>query len=643
MIYSDKEITPLNLTFNDVSIPVYTFDAVIVGSGAAGLSAAGALLSMGQKNIAVITESVRAGTSKNSGAGNQAYLISNKYNGGSMDGDIALVQESLSERCFYRLADLGVDFPKDIYGKFAETDGKTDAGFYTAKKITEAANKYIVNGNVPVFNRFRIISIIKSEPEDGEETAAGLLAIDKDMQKTYADKMQDYNLQTRINNANKNIFGKIQDKLKPDKLDKNAKAVISYDPKEPSGNEYGYVLFRAANIIYAVGGPAGIYEDNTHLYPYNMTCSLGAAFMAGVKGKNLTETVFCPAYISSSNEFKWKIEGDLLKVNPRFYSANQDGGDEAEFPVNSFETADGLRLAMLETDKNRKIFIDYRTSSETVPEPTEDIYDKPCGRLISRNWDLYKLFLDNGIDLTKEPIEISLCAYHLNGGLDCDIWSESNIKHFFPVGEAAAVFGTELPDGASLAATQTTSFRAAEKIAKDYKDYNKNITDMQDFWKISSDEVYKYITVARHLLKNAVKNIVSENVTDMRKKYQKRFSECCMFTRSSGDIMLAIADCRFDIANFTNDNKIDDISYLSDVFENHDILITQYVFLQAVKNYIMAGGKSRGSYIILDENNDNPDFDNSVDFNNLVSFVKIKSAHTFEIDFSTRNVNSIPE
>ena len=251
MIYSDKEITPLNLTFNDVSIPVYTFDAVIVGSGAAGLSAAGALLSMGQKNIAVITESVRAGTSKNSGAGNQAYLISNKYNGGSMDGDIALVQESLSERCFYRLADLGVDFPKDIYGKFAETDGKTDAGFYTAKKITEAANKYIVNGNVPVFNRFRIISVIKSEPEDGEETAAGLLAIDKDMQKTYADKMQDYNLQTRINNANKNIFGKIQDKLKPDKSDKNAKAVISYDPKEPSGNEYGYVLFRAANIIYA--------------------------------------------------------------------------------------------------------------------------------------------------------------------------------------------------------------------------------------------------------------------------------------------------------------------------------------------------------------------------------------------------------
>jgi len=335
------------------------------------------------------------------------------------------------------------------------------------------------NENVPIFNRFRVISVIREK-----NNAVGLLAVDKDMR------------------------------------------------RNQGGNKYGYVLFRAANIIYAAGGPAGIYEDGAHLYPGNMTCSFGTAFLAGVSGKNLTETVF----------------------------------------------------------------------------------------------------KDN-------------MAYYLNGGLDCDIYSESNIRHFFPVGEAAAVFGVDLPDGAQIAATQITALRAAEKISQDY--YNAKPMEFEDFEAASAEEIYKYITVARHLLKNAVKNIVSENVIEMRKKYQQRFSECCMTERSLKEITLAVADCRYDIANFISDNKIDDVSYLSEVFENHDILITQYVFLQAARNYIISGGKSRGSYIISNNSNSpkpapEKEEADSVDFNDLVSFVRVKNINTFEIDFSTRKVRNIP-
>ena len=649
MIYSDNEIIPSTLEFNEVNIPVYTFDTIIVGSGAAGLGAANSLLSMGHGNIAVITESMKSGTSKNSGANNQTYykismqserenadsvriMAKDLYGGLSMDGDIALMQAALSARCFYRLADLGVDFTQNIYGEFAEysksNDGGfariADAGFFTAKKIADAAERNILSKNIPVFNRFRVVSVIKTKSAEKsaktEENAVGILAIDKDMQRIYAEEIEEYNLHTRIKNANKNIFGKIQERLNSSNVNANSKSnkkigIVKYQEaadnlpeiEKPSGNEFGYVLFKASNIIYAVGGPAGIYDDSTHLYPQNMTCSFGAAFFAGVKGKNLTETIFAESYISPDNNFKWKIEGDLLDVSPRRFSTEQDG----------------------------KTFLDYT--------------GEPCKNLIKINYDLYKLFSDNGIDLSKEPLEVKTCAYHLNGGLNCDIYSESNIKHFFPVGEAAAVFGTNVPDGASLAATQITAFRAAEKIAKYYKEYNAAPMDIQDFGAVSADEVNKYIAVARHLLKNAVKNIVSENVPEMRKKYQKRFSNCCMNIRSLENITLAVGDCRFDIANFINDNKIDDITYLSDVFENHDILITQYVFLQAVRHYILSGGKSRGTYIIAGKETETNLEDpgsattNSTNFDNLVSFVKIKNVNTLEIDFTKRKVKDIPE
>lgn len=617
MIYSNKKILSSDFTFNDVTVPVYTFQTVVIGSGAAGLSAASALLCMNHKDIALITESMKSGASKNTGANNQTYyklsektdsvrnMAQDLYNGASMDGDVALTQAAYSSRCFYRLADLGMEFSKNIYGEFAEYGNPeriTDAGFFTSKKISEALEKDILDKNITVFNRFRIISIINNN-----ETAVGFLAIDKDMQKIYAEQIKEYNLQTRLQNANKNVFGKIQERLnsvksKNGKTIKSEKSINSAEnqtaPEKPPGNEFGYVLFQASNIIYAVGGPAGIYENGYHLYPDNMTCSLGAAFLAGVKGKNLTETVFENAYISKKseeNKFKWKIGGDLLSVSPLSYISSQNGN----------------------------IIMDFR--------------GEPCKRLIESNPKLYNLFLDNGTDLAIEPIEITSCAYHLNGGLECDNFSESNIKHFFPVGEAAAVFGVSVPEGASLAATQITSFRAAEKIAKYYSDVNPEKMDPQDFKTASAKEVIKYIAVARHLLKNAVKNIVSENISETRKKYQKRFSECCMAKRSLKEITSAVADCRFDMSNFINENKIDDISYLSDVLENHDILITQYVFLQAVRNYIMAGGKSRGSYVILNNTESEP-----VDFDRLVSFIQIKNANTLEIDFSIREVNDIP-
>ena len=57
--------------------------------------------------------------------------------------------------------------------------------------------------------------------------------------------------------------------------------------KEIDSPNMGFTLFNCTNIVYATGGPAGIYL--TSVYPESQTGASGIAFEAGVRGVNLTE------------------------------------------------------------------------------------------------------------------------------------------------------------------------------------------------------------------------------------------------------------------------------------------------------------------------------------------------------------------
>lgn len=121
------------IKINCKQIEVYSLNTVIVGSGAAGLNAADRLYNFGQKDIAVITEGLKMGTSRNTGSDKQTYYklsLSSKnkdstyemaetlFSGGAVDGDIALVESALSTFSFYHLVDIGVPFPHNQFGEY---------------------------------------------------------------------------------------------------------------------------------------------------------------------------------------------------------------------------------------------------------------------------------------------------------------------------------------------------------------------------------------------------------------------------------------------------------------------------------------------------------------------------------------------
>lgn len=586
-----------------VNIKVYSLNTVVVGSGAAGFNAADRLFSLGQKDIAIVTEGLNMGTSRNTGSDKQTYykltlggnssdsvyeMAKTLFDGGSMHGDIALVEAALSGRCFYRLVDIGVPFPHNRYGEYVgyKTDHDprqraTSAGPLTSYYMTERLQQQVMDKGIKIFDGYQVIGIL-----------------------TNRDKTQAIGLLTLNLNALDN----------PD---------------------HRYVAFNCTNIIYATGGPAGMYSSS--VYPISQTGSTGIALEAGARGRNLTES----QYGIASIKFRWNLSGTYQQVLPRYISTDKDGNDEREFLWDYFDDAGKLLDAVFlkgyqwpfdprkienfgsslidilvynETViKGRRIFLDYTKNPGAKDESQEldfsllgeeayqylqksgALFGTPIERLAHMNQPAIDLYKDNGIDLTKEYLEIAVCAQHNNGGLGGNIWWESNLKHFFPIGEVNGTHGVYRPGGSALNSGQVGGLRAAEYIAARYRD---DPMDIDSFISLTADQIDNKIEMGKKFMSNKAKN---SNVMDIRNKIGKRMDWVGAHIRSLEGARQGAKEAREMLLSLGDTTSISSIAELPHAYKNYDLLLTQYVYLSAIADYIEKGGKSRGSYLVYDD------------------------------------------
>ena len=583
------------ITINKIEYDLISVNTVIVGTGAAGFNAADSLYDLGQKDICIVTEGIKMGTSRNTGSDKQTYykltlsgdgddsvheMAKTLFDGGSMHGDIALTEAALSAKGFYKLASIGVPFPHNKYGEYVgyKTDHDprqraTSAGPLTSKFMTEKLEQQVKSKNIHIFDGFYVIAILQNKGR-----AYGLVAIDT----------------SKVNRDN-----------------------------------YGITVFNCTNIVYATGGPAGIYE--TSVYPVSHTGTTGIAFEAGAKGINLTES----QYGIASIKFRWNLSGTYQQVIPRYISTDTDGNDEKEFLDEYFTDKGRLFdciflkgyqwpfdprkienigssvidiLVFHETViKGRRVFMDFRSNpkgfdfsllneeSYTYLKNSNAFQETPIKRLEHMNKPAIDLYMNNGINLYKENLEIAVCAQHNNGGLEANIWYESNIRHLFPVGEVNGTFGVYRPGGSALNSTQVSSFRAAQYIAQNYMSAPLSNAD---FKILSKDRINELKTLADKLTQSKNKT----NVIQQRKRYQRLMTRAGAHIRGLNEVSEAVNTSLKELKAFDSETSANDRAYLADAFRNRDILITQYVYLSAIKEYIERGGKSRGSYLVRDDN-----------------------------------------
>ena len=572
-----------------LALPVTRVHTLVVGSGAAGLNAAVQLRNQGIDDVLIVTEGLKMGTSINTGSDKQTYykgaicgddsdapllMARNYFDGGSMHGDLALVEAAASTRAFLNLVNLGVPFPQDAYGQFIgyKTDHDprqraTSIGPYTSREMCRALIREVRRRGVPVHEKMLAVSLL-TDGEGRGRRAVGVLAVDR--------------------------------RGKP-------------------------AAYAADNVVLAVGGPGGLYR--TSVYPKVHTGAIGLALRAGARAQGLPEG----QYGLASTRFRWNVSGTYMQVVPRFISTDADGrGHPREFlrdyfgdvgDMNSMVFLKGYQwpfdtrkvkggssiidvLVYIETvERGRRVFLDFRSNpdgfrfEDLSAEAREYLENSgarqrtPIGRLRHMNPGAIELYRDHAIDIAREPLEIAVCAQHNNGGLAGNHWWESaNIRHLFPVGEVNGSHGVARPGGSALNAGQVGSLRAAEFIGHVYREAT---LDERAFARAARRE-------ARDLVRWIGKcRTAPEPWQAQRQALQARMSRAGAHIRSLDGLRQAVAEAARQLAAIERKGcgaprAIDVVPALT----TRQLCFAHWVYLEAMCFQARSGAGSRGSAMI---------------------------------------------
>lgn len=577
----------LQIEGKDVS--VCRIHTLVVGSGAAGLNAALQLSRKGIGDVLIITEGLQKGTSINTGSDKQTYyklamcgadadaprVMAETYMaGGSMHGDLALVEASLSARAFLHLVNLGVPFPQDRHGQFVgyKTDHDprqraTSIGPYTSREMCRTLIKEVQRCQIPVREGRIVVSLLTSG-SGAQARVVGVTALD----------------------------------------DKGA-----------------VELYAAENVVLAVGGPGGLYK--TSVYPGIHTGAIGLGLMAGAAAQSLPESQYGLASIA----FRWNVSGTYMQVVPRFISTAADGTSDArefmseyfnsvgemnsmvflkgyQWPFDSRKITGGSSivdiLVYIETVlKSRRVFLDFRENpkdfrfEDLSPEALQYLRNSkalqatPIERLEAMNPGAIDLYKDHGINIRRDPLEIAVCAQHNNGGLAGNLWWESiNLKHLFPVGEVNGSHGVYRPGGSALNSGQVAGFRVADFIAARYAGCTADPADFQ--------------AAAQSAVREIMVLTGQPAATDWRverEEFQRRMSRAAAHIRSRDELRKAAQDAwaqwqRLEKAGCAGATTRD----LCESVQNRQLCFAHAVYIEAALFAVESGVGSRGSSIVLD-------------------------------------------
>ena len=614
------------LAINRKKIRYVCCQAIVVGSGASGLAAADQLYRCGIKDIAVVTEYINCGTSRNAGSDKQTYyklslcgdqpdsiykMAKTLFDGGCMDGDLALAEAAGSVESFLDLVRAGVPFPKNRYGEFAgyKTDHDpmsraSSAGPLTSKIMTEVLQHRVEEEGIQIFSGYLAVRILHAEG--------------------------------------------------------NVKGVLCLRT-DSAGTETEFCVFRADDLIYATGGPAGIYRDS--VYPEGQHGASGIAFLAGVKGRNLTEW----QYGLSSEHPRWNVSGTYMQVIPKLVSTEKDGSGAREFLDEYFpsreealynlflkgyqwpfdvrkikEGSSRIDMAVYQETacKGRKVFLDFRDnpwgreiSSWTIPEEARRYLENagalsgtPAERLHRMNLPAYEFYQKRGIELKETPLEISLCAQHNNGGLAVDLWWQTELKGFFASGEAAGTHGVYRPGGAALNAGQVGARRAALFIAENRKEFYKEELPESCF-----GQIRKVLELAEGLKEGGGEKTAEE----WKAVFQGNMSRFAGPVRDMSEVSGLKRAVEELLLGFSKKVKIGH-GGIKEAFLLEDMLLSQKMYLSAMEDYISHGGINRGAALYL-----NCGEEKKTESGNMIQ--EMRMSEQGEIKFFWRAVHPIPE
>ena len=602
-----------SLTIDGVEIPVTAANTVIVGAGAAGMGCAVQLvrawrakgIERPHEKLCVVTGGLRLGASRMSGSDKQTYykmgtsprvpdtaedFAKTLAAFGCCHGDTALVEGICSLRGFYNLVEVGVPFPHDPSGAFIGY--KTDHDPH--ERATSAGPK---------------TSKFMSERLQAEAERMGVRIVDNHPVWRFV---------TRGEGDARRIV-----------------AMICFDLAQTGDDGPRLRAVVAETWVLAAGGPGELYK--TTVYPRGQYGLHAAALEAGLEGANLTES----QYGLASVQFRWNVSGTYMQVVPRIFSTDAEGGDEREFLTEYFDDMstmatdiflkgyqwpfDAQRITGHQSSlidmavhqetvvRGRRVWMDFLANPlardgweafdiERLGGEAGDYLHKtgatqatPLERLQHMNPPAIEIYAENGIDLTSQPLEIAVCAQHMNGGMAVNHWWESTVAHAFVIGEMAGTHGVKRPGGSALNAGQVGAMRAAEYIA--------NVCGPRDPDPAAKDALGKAVeeSLADLAAMRARSDSAGDTPAEAMEEIRERMTRFGAHLRSRDGAAAALSAARAQYDRLRERGvKLSSPRDLPKAVRTLQQCLTHVAMLKAICAMLDRGAGSRGSHCILD-------------------------------------------
>ncbi len=557
------------------------YKAIVVGSGCAGLACALRLNELKVRNIALITEDLKAGTSLNAGSDKQTYyklslggdekdsvvqLACDLYAGGGMNGETALVEAAGSARAFMYLNELGIKFPTNEFGEYIgyQTDHDmrkraVSCGPLTSKYMAETLLHHVKLHDIEIFDYLRAVKIIVED-----NAVCGVVFID-----------------TRNNEL---------------------------------------VKIDAENIIIATGGEASLYENS--VFPKSQWGGMGLFCDAGAALCNMNSW----QYGIASTDFRWNLSGSYQQALPKYVIRSNSGhekdllskyfddpkdalnraflkGYQWPFDVKKLKGSSYLDIAVYYETAVLKnsVFLDF-THNPSYLENGFDVLSPECfsyldncnallstpvERLRAINEKAYGLYLSHNIDLEKDYLKIGVCAQHQNGGAVIDKNYETDIYGLFAIGECAGVFGAYRPGGSALNSTQVGALRVAQCICA-RKEAKPPLADEKVVSRLS-------LCLQNARLNNGVYH------GELLNKIQKKMSRYASLVRDTTEIQGFLEELLIYARDYYNKVSLGNDPLLP-YLKTLDTLLTACAVLSAAKKSAECQGSVGSSFVCTKEN-----------------------------------------
>lgn len=582
-------------------VPIYECEALVLGSGAAGMRAAVELKRRGI-DIMVASTGLFAGTSACSGSDKQTlYTASTDFKGdnfveyakslcagGAMNFSTAYIEAVGSIDAIGGLQYMGLPLPHDDKGAILryktdhdEAGRATSCGPRTSKLMVKVLFEEALNLGVRIFPGCSGIRIVKQSGAGGERVA-GVMALHR----------------------------------------------------EEDRNEYGLVFIQCKDLVIATGGPGELYRDS--VYPHHCHGGLGIALEAGIQLCNITESQF--GIGSPRTKFPWNLSGTYVQVMPRIYSVGEDGKEVNflkryyrttremvsntfrkgyQWPFHSTRMLDFksslLDLAVfLECQAGRKVYLDFLHNPEPVNEGevfslddldadvreylenNEALQALPIDRLKRMNPLAIELYRMHGTDLTEEPLEFAINNQHMNGGILIDDWGRSSLAGCYAIGEAAGTHGVTRPGGSALNAGQVFGKRVAVAIKRSRTEDSKPTGTCAEIESAIAETIadaghftYGQSTLTPKAVKLEIQARMSDYAGIVCKEAEVR------------DALEAARKLRLRIE--ANGLKVDSPTMVGQAFRWRHMAYVSEAVLTALDHYIKNGGGSRGARAICSD------------------------------------------